>query len=576
MKKQNLTAEERRERSLRGEYSFKKKEFLRVLRSSAVCFLALIACSSKERERAMRDLTSASAKQRAEGVRTLAKLKPSDDDAWSALLKSERDGAAPVRAETAAAMAATRRADAPDAIATLLRDPDDPVRIAAARALAQKCDERSGAYLRMAFAHSDGAVRAGIVDALQTCGVPPQDVLARAEAERRRKADEAVVNPIPALRARGAHELGLLGRDDDKKRLLALLDDRDGVVVASAARALGEARATEAAPLLSALLDEQGEVAAAAAEALAALGPAAVEPAKPQLAKLAALPSEEAVPAAIALGPSCDVALKAQNPQAAALLAQDCPAAPFASALATAKQHDALFEALLRAQRDAPGLDAALSKLLKSGDTDARIPLIAARYKVAGAALVDALRRAQAARAKELEEKRTKPADDGSAAEIAKNAPPPGTPNKERYARLMALLQERAGSEQTKASAAARLNSLLHPDPAADKRAFIAGALKAVLAESAPGATAIAAKFEQDPDPVLAAAARGQEPPKPAGIHIKSPPDPRAALWSDDGAARASACAGAPPEVRKLFAASDPERRVRDACAATNETSPRK
>ncbi|MGZ6143796.1 MAG: HEAT repeat domain-containing protein, partial [Myxococcales bacterium] len=393
----------------------------------------MAACGSKERDAALRSLASPSAKQRAEGARELAKLRASDDASWSALLKSARDGAAPVRAETAAAMSAARRDDAPDAIAPLLRDPDDSVRIAATRALATRCGDRTPAYLRLAFGHSDGAVRAELIDALQKCGVEPEDELAHEEAERRRKAVESSVNPLPAVRARGARELGLLGRDGDKKRLLTMLEDRDGVVVASAARALGDAGAIEAAPRIQALLEEKGEIGAAAAEALRALGPAAVEPARSQLKRLAVLDSDEAVPAAAALGQSCPEALAAPNPRAAALLSVDCPAAPFAKALGAAKNRDALLESLLRAQGDAPGLDAALSKLLKSGDTDTRVPRIAQRYRLAGPALVDALRREQAARAKELAAKRTASEDEGSAAEIART--PAGlAPDRVRYA----------------------------------------------------------------------------------------------------------------------------------------------
>ena len=52
--------------------------------------------------------------------------------------------------------------------------------------------------------------------------------------------------------------------------------------------------------------------------------------------------------------------------------------------------------------------------------------------------------------------------------------------------------------------------------------------------------------------------------------------DPKIAIWSDDGAARAQACAAADPALRKQLAAADPEHRVRAACAATNETEPRK
>src|SRR5262249_27735264 len=157
-------------------------------------------------------------------------------------------------------------------------DPDDSVRIAAAQALATRCDDRAVAYLRMAFGHSGAPVRAAVIEALQKCGVKPQDALAHEETERRRKAVEASANPTAALRARGARELGYLGREEDRRRLEKMLDDPDGVVVAAAARAVGEADDLAAARRLASLLEERGEIAAAAAEALLALGPKAVDP----------------------------------------------------------------------------------------------------------------------------------------------------------------------------------------------------------------------------------------------------------------------------------------------------------
>ena len=179
--------------------------------------------------------------------------------------------------------------------------------------------------------------------------------------------------------------------------------------------------------------------------------------------------------------------------------------------------------------------------------------------------------------AKELEKKKGA-GDEGSAAEIAK-APAGNVPNRERYARLMARLQERAGAESAKTSAAVRLGALLHGDQAADTREFIAGALRAVLNLKPPGAGPIAAKFVQDPDPLIASAARGEPERTPKPAAAKPPLDPHVALWSDDGAVRARACSTAAPDLaaeRRLLAAADPERRVREACAATNETAPRK
>ncbi len=421
--------------------------------------------------------------------------------------------------------------------------------------------------------------------ALQKCGVDPAQTLQREEEDRRRKALEMSVGHFAAQRARGAYELARLGRDGDRAHVLALLDDRDGVVVAAAARALGELEALEAAPKIAALLPEGGEVASAAAEALLALGPPAVAPARDALLQVAVRDTDEATPAAAALlvdprrDGLCAAALAAQAPRAAALLAPGCPAAPFAHALEKASKRDAIFESLLRAEAPAPGLDAALAKLLRQGETDERIPRIAQRYRVAAPALVEVLRREQARRAKELEEEKRGAGDkDGSAAEIAR-IPSQGAPDKERYARLMGLLRERAGAESAKASAATRLDALLRNEPRSDRRGFVVAALRAALALQAAGADKVAAGFATDPDPAVAAAARGEPESSPKPAPEKPPPDARIALWSDDGAIRSRACAAPDPALaatRTLLAASDPERRVRQACASTNETAPRK
>ena len=557
------------------------------LRASAA-LLSLLACSSKQRDEAIARLSSPSARQRAEAVRALAKS--SDDETWAALTRAVRDGSPAVRAETATALAAVKRDEAPDAISPLLRDPDDAVRIAAVHALGTRCGERATAYLRLAFGHSDAKVRAEIARSLEACGVDPAQTLRREETERRRKALDQLTSPFAAVRARGARELGLLGREEDRARLAALLDDRDGVVVAAAARALGESGATGAAPRIRALLGEGGEVAAAAAEALLALGPAAVAPARPRLLELAAGKGDEALPAAIAASAGqkadealCAAALAAQSARAAAVLATGCPAAPFARALDGAKNRDPLLEALLQAAPPAPGLEATLTRLLRAGGSDPRLPRLAIRYRAAGPALLEILRREQAARAIELEQARRKPRDDdGSAAEIARTKAP-GAPDKERYARLMGLLTERAGAGAvagaSKASAAARLDALLHGAPESDRRDFVAEALRAVRALEVPGRGRLTAEFAADPDPVVSAAARGDAPPAPPPSPSKPSTEARPSLWSDDGAVRTRACTDLDPALaatRSLLAAADPERRVRDACASTNETAHRK
>ena len=136
----------------------------------------------------------------------------------------------------------------------------------------------------------------------------------------------------------------------------------------------------------------------------------------------------------------------------------------------------------------------------------------------------------------------------------------------------MARLEERAAAAQTRNAASVRFDALLHPD---DRREFIAAALRAALQLHAPGIEKIATAFAHDADPGIAAAARGEPPRTPPARRIEAL-DARVAVWSDDGAVRAQACAAAGPALQKALAAADPERRVRLACAAANETAPRK
>jgi hypothetical protein len=537
-----------------------------------LALVLLLAACSKERERVVGTLSSKSAKERAQAVKALAPH-AGDDEVFAALTRAVHDGSPAVRSEAAAALAMSKREDAVDAVAPLLRDPDDAVRIAAARALGSRCGDRATAYLRLAFAHSDAAVRAEEVEALRKCGVPLGELLRREETERRRKALAQLQSAVAAQKAHGARELGLLGRDEDAAALLPLLEDRDGVVVAAAARALGDAGAASAAPKLAALVGEGGEVAAAAAEALLALQAQSV--ARPALQKLARVEGEEAVPAAVALGRDCAAALEAANPTAAAILAAECEAAPFAARLEKGGHRDALLAALLQARGKAPqDLARALSRLLRAGDADVRLPQLALRYGVAGPALVEALRKEQAARAQQIAAKPSEP-DEGSAAEIAR-APAPGMSDKEKYDRLMARLKERDSHLAVKTSAATRLGELLQNGPRSDRRDFIAAALRAALSLKAPGAERVAALFAADPDPLIADAARGAPEPPPRPPPAPVPLDPRTALYSDDGAVRAQACSAADPALqgaRLALAAADPERRVRLACGATNETA---
>ncbi len=189
-------------------------------------------------------------------------------------------------------------------------------------------------------------------------------------------------------------------------------------------------------------------------------------------------------------------------------------------------------------------------QFLRKGGSDVVIPQLALRSHVGGPALVEALRREQVAGAKKIAERQPPPEAD-SAAEIAR-AGLPGAPEKGRYAQLMARLQERQGAQQTRNSASTRLGEILRSDGRSERRDFIAAALRAALALHAPGADKVAAGFAQDPDPEIAAAARGE--PEAGKAREAAPLDPRTALWSDQGA-------------RIMLAHADPERRVRIACA---------
>ena len=76
------------------------------------------------------------------------------------------------------------------------------LRLRRRQVVAALCGERSNAYLRMAFAHSDAPVRAQVIDSLQKCGVDPASTLQHDESERRRKALELLASHFGAQRAR--------------------------------------------------------------------------------------------------------------------------------------------------------------------------------------------------------------------------------------------------------------------------------------------------------------------------------------------------------------------------------------
>jgi hypothetical protein len=516
--------------------------------SRALLLLLAIGCGREQpsRDELNKRLASRSVKERAQA---LQHLEGASADSWTLLLKSARDGSPVVRAEAAQAMARSKRADAADAISPLLRDPEDTVRLAAASALGELCGERAPAYLRMAFERSDAAAREKIAEALQKCGASLPDTLQREETERRRKALQALGSTNAAQRAHGARELGLLGRDEDRAKLEKLLDDPDGVVVAAAARGLAACEDVAAAPRIAKLLEERGEVAQAAAESLAVLH--AENAYRPALLKVAIAAGDEAVAAARATGADCQTALVARDPRAVSLLAEDCPAAKFPA-------DD--YAALLVAKPPAPQLEKPLSAALNGGRRDPVLAQLAGRYSVAGDALVKALQEIAKTRKQPAPKAQPEIAEAGSAGEP------------DRYRELMQKLEARQQKKERARNAAERLSALLAGEPQAEERDFIVAALEAARAQHAKNFHAVAGQLASDPDPIVAAAARG-DPVKP--------PAPRAekalSLWSEDGAVRAKACrAGSESAaVKAAFASSDPERRVRTACAS-NETAPGK
>lgn len=569
------------------------------MRKAALVAALLAGCSAgKERSAALAGLSARTPRERAAAVQALARLAAVDDDAaWAALARAAHDGSPAVRSAVADAASATKRDDALDLAGTLLRDPDDAVRLAAARGLGLRCGERAVAYLRMAFGRSSRAVRPELAAALSRCGVTLEQTLAKEEDARRAAASKLLESGAAAQRGSGARQLGRLGRAGDVAVLLGLLDERDGALVAAAASALGDAGALEAAPRLVKLLAEPGEVAGAAADALRSLGTEAVASARPALEAVAARADDEAESAALALASApdprlCAVAAVAQLPAAASVLARAgrCPAHPFVKRLealidsggSPAAVASAL-EALVAAEGPAPEAAAALSKLLAGPE-----PLVLAAQAAghlqavgAGPALVALVRREREA----IERDRATPhlardPDDSGAAEVASQGALAPRPDREKYDRLMAKLGQHEGTAQAKASAQEQLATLLRGGPgvAQARRERLIAALRAARSLHAKGAEDEAARLAHDPDRLIAMAARGDEPPKgPAAPARGEPAATPALLWSDDGGERAAACAAlhedAATAPTRLALRHDPERRVRLACGATNETA---
>lgn len=595
--------------------------------------LGLGGCT-RERDAAERKVTSPRPKERAAGVRELAALlEPKDEQRWGTVERLTRDPAKEVRIAVAQALARAprggtdetglRRAMADDALAALLADPDDGVRIAAARTLGERCDGRNVAFLHGAMGRSGAVVREAVAAALGQCGLGPAQVLQKSEELRRRRALDRLVAPNSAQRASAARELGTLGRDEDVAALLPLLDDADGSVVAAAAQGLGRAGAGKAAPALTKLAaDAQPLVAAAAAQGLLDLGPEAVRAAKGTLETRAVGADEPALPAALGLlsiappGALCPLAQRAREGGAAAVLARGCPAGPLGEelvratgelrqALAKARVSQppgaalpaspveqrrrvlALLEALAQAKgQPAPATGAALGELAALPD----LPLAQRAIEVAQAtnavgaapAILGVATRARAAllaerAAAQKQHQQAGEDDEGRAREVMAQAARAPPADREKVSRLLQLVQQRDQGREARQGARERLDDLLGGRGSkVNARTLLAAASRAAVALRAKGADELARSLE--PAFVLSAPARDPVPPARGDLAAT-----RLQLWSDAGAERAAACAtlsaggdAGSQALRSTLATADPERSVRMACAAKNETQPQK
>jgi hypothetical protein len=329
-----------------------------------------------------------------------------------------------------------------------------------------------------------------------------------------------------------------------------------------------------------------------------------VAAARDGLSAAAARAGDEAEPAAAALATlplvdSCALAVRALEPRAAALLARDCPAGPLArrlSASRDARARGAALEALLVARGPAPEAAAPLAELLSAPEPDPRSCRAAQRLRVAGPALVALLQRERAAAAKKrlaagaaaMPPAESDPEDEASARAIAAQAARGPVPSRAKYDQLMARIEQHQGAEATRQSAQEQLAALLRSDGRSSRRELIVAALEAARVLHAPGADREAAAWSADPDPAIAAAARGEPPPalplSASGASASGRPPAeldqlRADLWSSDGSERARACvalAGQGDEASaatRAALAQDPERRVRLACAPASETA---
>lgn len=598
----------------------------------ALCAALGIGGCSRERDAAERKLTSPRPLERAEGVKELALLVRHDDEAgWGRIERLTRDPVKEVRIAAAQALSGAprggvdetglRRAMADEALALLLADPDDGVRSAAARTLGERCNERTVAWLHGAMGRSGAVVREVVAQSLCNCGLSIPQILRKVEELRRRRALDRISALNGAQRASAVRELGVLGRAEDVATLFSLLGDEDGFVVAAAALALGHAGALQAAPMLAKLAaDEQPLVAASAAQGLLELGPEAVQAARAVLEKRAVEEGEPALPAALGLatiaqeGLLCGLAHKAREGAAAAVLARGCPSGPLgvelsratrelrqakASPLALRKHVLALLEALTQTKG---ALTVTAGAALGDLATLPELPVAQRAIEVAqatlavgsGPGILAAAVRAKAAllaerAAADQQREHAGEDDEGVARELMLQAARAPAADREKVARLLELVRQRDQGREARQGAREHLDDLLRGSATpVNGKTLLAAALRALLALRAKGASELAKSLQADVDPRISSAARGlpgvserHGGAERGGVPVfnEAFATTRLQLWSDHGPARAAACktlasrADASSEALRLaLASADPERAVRSACAAKNET----
>jgi HEAT repeat protein len=295
------------------------------------------------------DLESHDPAERARAVRGLA----GRDVSLAPLLVAARDASPLVRRAAADAFAARGGPDAADALGKLLVDADPDVARAAAAGLAAMPGEVRGRQrLVAAYVDATPRARAAIADALDRTGVSLREAV---EAEARTLWERnlaALERATGAARAGAAEEVGASGRTEAVQRLVPLVDpnrNADRLLLAGAARGLGESGDAAARPHLEALLSEKdGALAEVAATALGRLGDpsaadalAAAATEDPGALASAAGEALSALPGAPEVGVAlCELALRSPDPALAARAAREarrrdaeCPPRPILARL---------------------------------------------------------------------------------------------------------------------------------------------------------------------------------------------------------------------------------------------------